>query len=39
MSQIVSYSEDKNPIILYIQSEFKNIDFWPIESKKCGNLC
>ena len=29
MSQNVSYGEDKNPIILYLQSEFKNICFWP----------
>ena len=32
-------SENESSIIVYLQSEFKNIDFWPIEGKKCNNLC
>ena len=38
ISSSISPSKNKNSIILYLQLEFKNIDFWPNESKKCDNL-
>ena len=38
ISSSISTSKNKNAIILYVQLESKNIDFWLDESEKYDNL-